>query len=327
MSRLLESLLSPLAYYDAFDVPLTSQEVFLSMPQMEGSRPVFEDVERALAEAVRAGRVSCSGGFYCLPGREALAALRQSRYALAEGKYARVRRFLSIARFAPFLRAVFVCNTLARSYARPESDIDLFLVTAPGRIWLTRLCVTGLAALLRMRPTEETSADRICLSFFVTVEALDLKGLALDDDVYLAHWLQELCPVYDEAGIVRRSFVENGWLRGVLPETRVQVPSPRRLVRARLMGAKRGFERLLDAAFGDRLEGWARRRQLAWMPAALKAAAGTPASDVVLNDRVLKFHDQDRRAAIRDAYREKMRNLAAVPNQEMNIVHAIRSLA
>lgn len=307
MSRILETALSPLAYYDAFDVPLTSQEVFLSMPKMEGARPSIEEVERAIFEAVRLGRAASSDGFYFLPGREALVPLRRSRYAVAEGKYARVRRFLFIARFSPFLRAVFVCNTLARSYARPESDIDLFLVAAPGRIWLTRLCVTGLAALLRVRPTEDVSADRICLSFFVTADALNLKPLAIEDDVYLTHWLQELCPVYDEAGVVRRSFIENGWLRDFLPETRVQTPSPRRLVRARLLSVKRAFERLLDAAFGDRLEAWAKRRQLAWMPSALKAAAGTPASDVVLSDAVLKFHDRDRRAEIRDAYKEKLR--------------------
>ena len=306
MNRLIGRVLSPLAYYDGFDVPLTSQEIFLAQPAAEGPRPSFEDVERALSEAVRTGRAASSDGFYFLPGRQALVATRRSRYALAEGKYARVRRFLSIARFAPFLRAVFVCNTLARSYARPESDIDLFLIAAPGRIWLTRLCVTGLAALLRVRPTEEVSADRICLSFFVTTEALDLKPLAIEDDVYLAHWLQELCPVYDEAGVVRRSFVENGWLRGTLPETRAQAPSPRRLVRARALGAKRLLEGLLDAAFGDRLEQWAKRRQLSWMPPALKAAAGTSSSDVILSDRVLKFHDRDRRAEIRDAYRKKI---------------------
>jgi len=323
MSRLRESLLSALAYYDAFEVPLTSQEVFLALPALDGPRPSFEEVERSLAEAVRVGRAASADGFYFLPGREALVTTRRARYALAEGKYARVRRFLSIARFAPFLRAVFVCNTLARSYARPESDIDLFLIATPGRIWLTRLCVTGLAAL--------------CLSFFVTTEALDLKPLAIEDDVYLAHWLQELCPVYDEAGIVRRSFVENGWLRDVLPETRVQVPSPRRLVRARLLGAKRALERLLDAAFGDRLEDWAKRRQLAWMPPALKAAAGTPASDVILNDSVLKFHDRDRRAEIRDAYRRKMQDLlTSHPDESRDLdsgfrrdatEYAIRSLA
>lgn len=337
--NLRESILSALAYYDAFEFPLTAQEIFLALPaptEASGQatyrqRPVFEDLERALAEAVRAGAIGISEGLYFLAGREASVVTRKARYALAEGKYARVRRFFSLARFAPYLRAAFVCNTLARSYARAESDIDMFVVAAPGRIWLTRLCVTGLAALLRVRPTETESADRICLSFFVTEDALDLKPLAIDGDVYLPHWVQELYPVYDEAGATRRLFAQNGWLRDVLPGTRVQAPSRRRAVEARLIGPKRALERLLDGLFGDRLERWAERRQKAWMPAALRAAADSPASDVVLSDRILKFHDRDRRAEIRDAYVAKMKRITVPPadrsEESLSADYAVRSLA
>jgi len=306
MSRVQEGILAALAYYDAFAFPLTAQEIFLALPASEGARPSFEDVERALAEAARRGELGASEGFYFLPGREDSVASRKSRYLLAEGKYARVRAFFALARFAPYLRAAFVCNTLARSYARADSDIDMFLVAAPGRIWLTRLVVTGLAALLRVRPTATESADRICLSFFVTEDALDLKPLAIEGDVYLPHWIQELYPVYDETGAARALFSRNGWLRDVLPGTRVQTPSRRRALAARGMRPKRVLERALDAAFGDRLERWAERKQKAWLPAALRAAANSPESDVVLSDRILKFHDHDRRAEIRDAYQRRL---------------------
>ncbi len=305
MKAVLEGILSALAYYDAFEFPLTAQEVFFVLPSSECSRPTLEDVETALFEAARMGLVASSEGFYFLPGRAALVAARKARYAFAEGKYRRVEKFLRLARHAPYVRAAFVCNTLARSNARADSDIDVYLVTEPGRIWSTRLLVTGLAALLRVRPTETESADRICLSFFVTSDALDLRALAIEDDVYLAHWLHELYPVYDEAGIARRSYVENGWLRDVLPETRVQVPAPRRAVAPRFVSAKRLTERALEAVCGDGFERWAKGKQLSWMPSGLRAAAGTSASDVVLTDSVLKFHDRDRRAEIRDAYHEK----------------------
>lgn len=314
MTRIHEGVLSALAYYDAFSFPLTAQEIFMGLPSGEGARPSYEEFERALAEAHRRGLVARAEGYYALPGRETYAAERKARYLLAEEKYARVRRFFLLARFAPWLRAAFVCNTLARSYARAGSDIDVFVVAAPGRIWLTRLLVTGLAALLRVRPTETESADRICLSFFAVEDALDLKPLAIDGDVYLPRWLQELYPVYDESGVARRLFIENGWLRDLLPGTRVQAPSRRRAVAPRLARAKRALERLCDAVFGDALERWAERRQKAWLPAALRAAADAPSSGVVLSDRVLKFHDRDRRAEIRDAYHEKLS-------------HVLRSLA
>ncbi len=305
MPHTMTGLLSALAYYDQFEFPLTAQEIFFALPVSEGARPSFDDLERVLSEAVRRRVVETNDGMYFLPGREALVAERKTQYGLAEGKYKRVMRFLRIARFAPFIRAAFVCNTLARSNARAASDIDLYLVAAPGRLWLTRLCVTGLATLLRVRPTETESADRICLSFFVSTDALNLRPLAIEDDVYLAHWLQELYPVYDEAGIARRSYVENGWLRDELPESRVQTASPRRVIAPRFLRVKRWLEGAIDALFGDRLERWAKRKQLSWLPASLRAAAGTSQPDVVLTDTVLKFHDRDRRVEIRDTYRQK----------------------
>lgn len=306
MNSVHEGILAALAYYDAFDFPLTSQEIFLTLPVSDGPRPDLESIERALPNLMQIGSVGLSAGYYFLAGREVTVALRKSRYLLSEGKYARVRSFLRLARFAPYLRAVFVCNTLARSYARAGSDIDLFVTAAPGRIWLTRLFVTGLAVVMRVRPTATESADKICLSFFVTEDALDLKPLAIEGDVYLPHWIQELYPVYDEAGVTRRIFSGNGWLRAVLPGTRVQVPSRRRSVAPRFIRVKRACEGLLDSLFGDRFEHWAERRQRAWLPVALRAAASSPSSAVVLSDRVLKFHDHDRRAEIRDAYRQKL---------------------
>jgi hypothetical protein len=144
----------------------------------------------------------------------------------------------------------------------------------------------------------------------VTTEALDLRRLAIEDDVYLAHWIHDLAPVYDEAGAARRSFAENAWVRERLPDTRVPASARRRTVPPRAAGLKRAVERAVDAAFGDRLERWARTRQLAWMPAALRRAAETEETSVVLGDDVLKFHDEDRRAEYREAFRRRLAEVA-----------------
>lgn len=311
-SRLEEAILSALAYHDLFGFPLTAEEIRLALPRLEGSAPRLEDVVRALAVLAAAGASGTRDGFHFLPGRERIVDDRRARYVIAERKFAIVRRFLLAARFAPWLRAVFVCNTLARSNARPESDLDLFIVTAPGRIWLARLLVAGLGALLRLRPTLERSADRLCFSFFATTEALGLRRFAVEDDVYLAHWLHDLHPVYDEAGLARRVWTENAWVRERLPASPPPAVSSRRLVPPRLLFAKRRLERALDWAFGDRLEAWARRTQLRVMPAGLRRLAEAEGSAVVLSDDVLKFHDQDRREEIRDRYRARLRDFGLV---------------
>ena len=300
MNIILKKILETIVYHDLFDFPLTVQEIHLTMP----IRADLPEVVSALDSNEAIEKIGKKDGFYFLKGREEITVLRRNRFDLAEKKYKLVRRFFRFARFAPFLRAVFICNTLSRSNARDNSDIDLFIVTAPGRIWLTRLFVTGLAALLRRRPTDKISKDRLCLSFFITSDSLALRSHSIDNDIYLPHWILDLYPVYDEAGISGNLFNENGWAREILPGLRKQLSSHRRNLTPKFMRTKAWVEGKIDRR-GGVLEMWAREKQMMWMPKALKEHAAQK-EGVVLSDSVLKLHAIDRRATIRDRFEAKL---------------------
>lgn len=310
METLRNKVLETIAYHDLFDFPMTAQEVHRSL----GLRARLEEAVLALDALVFEGALGRRAGLHFLAGRETIAALRHDRYDLSERKFRRVRRFFRFARHAPYLRAVFVCNTLGRSNARKESDIDLFLVAEPGRLWTARLFTTGLAALLRLRPTREVTEDRLCLSFFLASDALALRGHAIEGDIYLPHWLHDLFPVHDEAGIAELLQEANSWARAALPGLLPPAPHPRRSFAPVPGAAKRAVERAL-APFADRLEAFAKKLQLAWMPDELKKAGA--GSGVVLSDSVLKLHRLDRRAEIRDRYRARV---AALPKEHAAVL-------
>jgi hypothetical protein len=309
MNATLDAILKTVIYHDLFDFPLTAQEIRLTMP----AAVPLEEVLAAL-DSPEARLLGSKNGFFFLNGREAIVRTRARRYDLAEPKFKRVRAFFRLARHLPYLRAVFVCNTLARSNARDESDIDIFAVAAPGRLWLTRLMVSGLATLLGMRRKGEHVKDQLCLSFFVDETALDLRPLAIEDDVYLAHWQAELFPVYDEAGITEIIGERNGWVRRRLPNAVLQRSSSRRFVQPALLGLKRACERLLDATAAARLERRAKRLQSSWIEEKWKHQAERSVG-VVVSDSVLKFHERDRRAEFRDRYSAALRKLV-IPNEE-----------
>jgi len=296
MTPLDAAIIDTLTYHGLFDFPLTAHETYLTMPSMDGATQGA--VLSALDALKNGGLVGCRDGLWHLAGRESDVDARKARYDLAERKFRIARRFFRVARHAPFLRAVYVCNTLARSNARPESDIDLFVVTAPGRIWTSRLFVTGLAKLLGARPDRVTSKDRLCLSFFSTEDALDLRAHAIERDVYLPHWLFDLYPVYDESGVSGKLFAANAWARDRISGLRRQLPSARRTVPGGKSRAKTWAERLFGHAGFERL---AKALQLRLMPAALKESARR-GDGVVIDDRTLKLHGLDRRAEIRDRF-------------------------
>jgi hypothetical protein len=294
MTPATEKALRAISYHDLFDFPLTAEEL-----RPAAGLATADETLSALAEAGRLGLVSTANGLYALRGREALFDVRRRRYLIAEDKYKRALRFFRFARYVPFLRAVFICNTLGRSNAREESDIDLFLVVRPRRLWIARLLLAGLAAALGLRPTPTDGRDKLCFSFFVSEDALNLRPLAIQNDVYLARWLEDLCPIYDEDGYAAKVSAANRWAGSV----RAASASHRRSL-PKAGALKRALERAVDV-FGDAVERSAKRLQMRLLPEELKRLSGL-GTGVVLTDAVLKFHDGDRRAEIRD------RHLAAI---------------
>lgn len=296
MTELGTAILDTLTYHSLFDFPLTAQEICLTLPKSrEGTQLA---VIRELSALESGGQIDSEDGLWFLVGQESSAQSRKSRYNLAERKFRIAKRFFRIARHAPFLRAVYICNTLSRSNAKEGSDIDLFIVTAPGRIWLTRLFVTGLAKLLHARPNSTTAKDKICLSFFNTEDALNLRTHAIENDIYLPHWLFDLYPLYDESGISGKIFAENMWARDQISGLHRHVGSARRTIKGKKDILKKGLEHVLQR---DVFENAAMRFQMRIMPKGLKENSREE-KGVVINSTTLKLHGLDRRASIRDRY-------------------------
>lgn len=296
MTVLGERIVDTLAYHGLFAFPLTAHEVRMTLPPEEGSSS--HAVIAELSSLEEAGLVGSKDGLWHLAEREKDVAERKRRYDLAERKYRIAGRFFRFARHAPFLRAVYVCNTLSRSNAREGSDIDLYLVTDPGRVWTVRFFVTGLAKLLGARPNRETSKDKLCLSFFTSSDALDVRDHAIENDVYLPHWLFDLYPVYDESGITGKIFAENAWARDRISGLRKQIASHRRVVGGAKGPVKGALERILRH---DIVESSLKRLQMRVMPGVLKESA-RKGEGVVISDSTLKLHSLDRRAEIRDRF-------------------------
>lgn len=318
-SPLQRSLLAALAYFDLFDYPLTLSELCRfrygseatsgGQPHDSGRSSLIahrsplgiHDVLQALA-GIPAGE---RDGFYFLDGREKVADIRQRRYRLAEGKFAKARRAARFLGLLPSVRLVAVCNSLAISNADTESDIDLFVVCRPGTLWSTRMIVVGSLHLLGLRPKSGFHADTFCLSFFLSEDRLDLSGLALrPEDTYLRYWIATLVPLYDAGGVMDAFRAANSWIEDRLPAVAKRRSSEE---------AKDTTPLRLSAS--PLLERWAKRFQQKRFPADIQTMANKD-SRVVIADDILKFHTNDRRAYFEGRFREKLRELGIQAQSE-----------
>lgn len=228
-------------------------------------------------------------------------------------KFKKVRRWARVLRFVPFVCMIAIGNALGYGNCSPDSDIDLVIVTTSKRIWTVRLLVVALLRLFRQRPGEHTR-DAICPSFFLTNEAMNLEKLQLDHssfdihhspfppDPYLLFWLTQLTVLYDVGNTYDAFWRANEvWVRRWLPDARSRAIHPRLCTQVR----RRTFYFSLLTShlsrIGDAFERWCRRFQEQRFSPEIRALANRD-SRVVITDRMLKFHTNDRRAHYREQW-------------------------
>ncbi len=299
-----QAILRTVAYFDIFNYPLTAWEVWKWLlggtPTVQVAYP--EVVEALQSSTVLQEKLDHHQGFYFLRGRAENVQLRQERYRLALTKLERAQRFAQTLARLPYVRAVFACNSLGLANARSESDIDFFILVKRGHVWAVRLLAAGWAKLRKLRPRPANRQDTFCLSFFLADDALNLHTLRLPADPYLTMWLATLVPLYDPANLRAQVWSENAWVQAALPHAQ-----PRDLSAMRSASAWRATwaAPLVGLAWFERLAEKIQQRVLA---PNLRTLANQD-SRVVMNDTMLKFHDNDRRAEYARMFQERLATL------------------
>ena len=302
-AALQRSLLASHSYFDLFDYPLTLAEIVRFRYRIDAAaegEPSFAEILSALSMP----RVGQSRGFYFLQGREAVVDTRLRRYRIAERKFAGARRAASLMRFLPSVLMVAVCNSLALSNAREDSDVDMFIVCRRGTVWATRMVIVGVLKCFGLRPMERAVSDPLCVSFFISEDALCLEPLALPEgDTHFRYWIVPFVPLYAVGGVYARFIAANRkWLA---PEIAL---APRSVGRRRSLS--RPFVTFPILGLLRRADGIARRIQLSLLPDDLRSAMNRD-SNVVLTDDILKFHLKDRRREFETRFQARLQEIRA----------------
>jgi len=302
--QLKEAIVKTVAYFDMFDFPLTAYEIW----QYLNIKCEFEQVAKILDPSTI--ELSQQNGFYYLPKWEGLVKERMKRYQASDRKLKLVKRIAGIFKYIPWLELIAVGNIMGEHNLRDEGDIDLFIITEAKRIWLSRFFCVAVIKFLGLRPSPNRQQNKICLSFFVSQENLDLDSLRINaednnskDDVYFTYWLAGLIPVYERSDIYNKFILANNWFKGQLPNWQKNIPSQRRKI---VKPISAFYLEVVDMLIGG-LEEQFKNLQMKLLPAGLKNIMNSD-SRVVINDKILKLHANDRREEYRQLYNSKIIN-------------------
>jgi len=302
-----KGILAALVYFDVFDYPLTKAElVRWFFPQEPIANATREEVQQTLEKSERLWSfMDTRDNWYFIKGRDSLIALRAERKKISGHKW-RIARFAAgLLQVVPFLRLVAVSNTLALDNARDSSDIDFFIISRSHRLWTMRFLATVLLDLARLRRKGSAIKDKICLSFYVTRDAINLEPLRLrPEDPYLVFWVNQLVPLIDRADFLKFQQA-NQWTDEFLPFAS-QSPTGSLVRNTPVTRAMKGLaERMLSGRFGDWLEKKLKQIQKKKMDHNTQSVAWENNTKVIISDDILKFHEQDRRDEYRRRFGER----------------------
>ena len=232
-------------------------------------------------------------GCYFPAGRHDLLRTRARREALSRDLLERDRRILSVVAAMPFVRMVALSGSLAHLNAERSADLDLFVITAPHRVWSVTLSLLVIARVFGWR-------RRLCLNYVISEDALQVQPA----DLYSANQIIHLRPILGDEVFAR--FVDaNPFVREIYPNFALSSqplePSvPQALKPSGPQALKTFFERVLSFGIAHVCERAARaiygrhlhRRATSWQSR----------EQVQLDAECLKLHTRSHRAAALEQY-------------------------
>ncbi len=139
------------------------------------------------------------------------------RKKISEGKLKRRRWLVELMGRLPWVRYVGVSGTVSMLNAAEADDIDLFIITAAGRLWTARFFCIVLASIfgMRRRPEDKEFRDKLCLNLFFSEDDLSIPKFKRTE--YVAHEMLQLMTIVNKDSTLERFIGTNKWVFGFFP--------------------------------------------------------------------------------------------------------------
>ncbi len=283
-----QAYIATICYADIFHFPLTKEElarwlVFFTAGNQRLSIP--KEIERRQK-------------YFVLPKRASVVVLRERRESLITEKMRIAREMAHLLKFIPTIQLVGVTGGLSMGNADAEDDIDFFLITAPGTVWVSRIMATIVIELSgrRRHPGEKQVKNTICLNMYMDEDSVALSKS--DQDLFSAHEVLQLMPLWNRNMTYDRFIHAKSWSKKYVPNAWKEKNNARQ-------SALRNNKSPADT---ERLSFWVTLCRLLEVPCKFiqQWYMRTNRTNEVVTDTVIRFHPRDARIWIRESLKKRL---------------------
>ena len=207
------AILQTILYSDIFNFPLSKRELWY---YLKNHIPI-DRKEFLSALKVLPSNIIKIRNYYCIINREDLIKRRLAHERVSKKKYKVARKAALALSFIPTVCFIGISGSLAAKNASVEDDIDFFIITKKHALWVTRLyCLLILQVMgLRRSKFSQHAIDKVCLNMIIDEQRLALP--ISRHDVYTAHEIAQLKPLFERKNTFRKFIFANNWTRKFMP--------------------------------------------------------------------------------------------------------------
>lgn len=293
----LHHVLMPLLYFEVFCYPLTFEEI-LAFCQFENCQP--ETAKQSLQKGIARGYIFQYERFYLCQDKPEWVEKRKEHNHRATRYLARSYRMAQLIRRFPYVRAVFLSGALSKNVMPKDGDIDYFIVTKPGRLWVSRTLLVLFKKLFLFN-----SHKYFCVNYFVDENHLEIE----EKNLFTATEVATLIPLYN-SDLYREFCTVNTWTQQYCPNFPVR--PAKKTIPARKSFLQGKLEWLLDGNFGDRIDRYCLRTTLAhWQKKFRDFDPDKFANALKSRSYVSKHHPQDFQTKVLTTYENNLQGFEA----------------
>lgn len=197
--RILKDMIRPLCYFDVFSYPLTLKEI-----RLFAGKKIDEQRENSLLNhLIDSQLVQYTNGYYHLPKDSELVEIRKENNERAE-KYLKIAGTMSrLIKLFPYVRGIGISGSLSKGSMPKDSDIDYFIITKSGRLWLCRSLLIFFKKVFLLN-----SRKYFCLNYFIDENHLEIE----EKNLFTATEIFTLLPMYGQK-LFSDFFIVNAWVK------------------------------------------------------------------------------------------------------------------
>ncbi|WP_158797190.1 nucleotidyltransferase domain-containing protein [Pedobacter sp. L105] len=238
MPEIKEDILATLAYFDIFDYPLSSVEIYSFL------RNGYDqyNFDQTLVMLIVQGAVYQFDQWYSLKNDYSLVPRRQKGNEKAAELIDVGKKVSDFLIQFPYVRGIAISGSLSKNYADEKSDIDLFIITARNRLWIART----LMHIFKKLTFLVNKQDYFCMNYYIDEQQLEI----LEKTTYTAIEIVTLitlhgAPAFEQFGAA------NTWTADYLPNKTIDL-SQAKAVKNSLL--KTLFEKAFNNAAGNAID-------------------------------------------------------------------------